>query len=137
MGFKKYLAEQFGKHPMRSALVAVTIIGSALVGGIWEATFVPATGYWNPTKQIEYLNSETEKTRKEQEEFNNRFNSLYSQFTELADRDNNGYIDFAEQVDAWKRMGQEEPFFESRGTSQFSNPTIEGLEKAIDSYKKE
>jgi hypothetical protein len=137
MGFKKYIAEQLERHPIRSALVAGTIIGTTLAGATWEVFFVPATGYWNPAKQIEYLNSEAERTRKEQEEFNNKFNSLYSQFTELADRDDNGYIDFAEQVDAWKRRGQEGPFFESRGASQFANPTIEGLEKAIDSYKQE
>lgn len=137
MGFKKYLAEQFGKHSMMRAIVVETLKASALVGGMWAITFVPATGYWNPAKQIEYLNSEAEKTRKEQEEFNNRFNSLYSQFTEFADRDDNDYIDFSEQVDAWKRMGQEGPFFESRGASQFVNPTIEGLEKAVHSYKQE
>ena len=65
------------------------------------------------------------------------YNELYNEFVKLADKDGNGYIDFTEQVDAWERAGYEGPFFESRGASQFPTPALEGLEKAVESYKQE
>lgn len=118
MGFKKYILKQFKKHPLRSGIATIVLLQSVPVVGLWEATFVPETGYWNPVKQVKY-------------------ESLYHQFINFADRDNDGCIDFAEQVDAWKRMGQKGPFFRSKGPSQFSSPTIEGLEKAVNSYKQD
>jgi len=44
-----------------------------------------------------------------------RFKVLYKEFLMRADNDNNRYIDFSEQVDAWRRLGYEGPFFESKG----------------------
>ena len=133
MGSIIYFLNPTKKHPLRNTMVG-TIIGSAvLIGGIWEAALVRETGYWNPARQIEYKNIEYEKAKKRED----RFNELHKEFLSHADRDKNGYIDFAEQVDAWRRMGYEGPFFESKGASQFPNPTLERLEKAVENYKRD
>jgi hypothetical protein len=103
MRFKEYIIEQFEKHPFRNALVTGIIIGGTLLGAIWETVFVSATGYWNPARQTEYLNAKIEKSKQKKI----KFNQLYDEFVRFADKDDNGYIDFAEQVDVWKRMGEE------------------------------
>jgi len=123
------IEEQFNKHPMRTITLSM-LTAFAIYTGVWEAYLVPKTGYWTFKKQEEYLKNRNEKAKKEYDE-------LHKEFLLNVDRDQNGYIDFAEQVDAWRRMGDEGPFFESKGALQFSDPTLEDLEKAVKSYKKE
>ncbi len=109
--------------------------------------FVIDTGHFNPAKLKEIYrerNEQRQKRQKEQsemkqreQEYRERYEGLYNQLLNLSDRDKNGYVDFAEQVSAWRRMGYfERPFIESKGI-KFPEPTLENLEKAVKSYQKE
>ena len=52
----------------------------------------------------------------------------------------NGFIEYGEQFEAWKRMGfidEKKVYFESQGNKNFPSPTIQQLEKAAESYKLE
>ena len=62
------------------------------------------------------------------------YNESYNEFINHADQDNNRYISIQEQTEAWKKLGFEGPFYESKGKSQFPKPDLSQLEKAIESY---
>jgi len=127
MGIRQFVTEQWGRHPVISQTVGAVIIATPLAWGL----FIPITGHVNPVKQYEFIQIEEEKSKQRE----HKYRELYQEVIRYADKDDNGYVSFSEQVDAWKRMGYEGPFLESQGASQFPKPELEDLEKAQESYK--
>ncbi|MBR9691897.1 hypothetical protein GOV06_03860 [Candidatus Woesearchaeota archaeon] len=84
---------------------------------------------------------ESQKARWHREALERRhYDKRYSRLMQLADTNKDksfGYVSFAEQAHAWKRMYPEEIYVESEGAKQFWKPRLGTLEKAIKSYETE
>lgn len=114
------------------------LVGCAIV---YEGAHFYMTGTLNPVKNIKHDIAHFQEAGVAQIEQERKFDEAYSMVLYCADRDHNHLIDFAEQADAWRRMGFRGPFYrpflESAGASQFPTPTLGQLEEAIERYKRE
>ena len=132
----------YEKHP-KTARLSI-IMGAATIVGIAVTVFsygirYTSTHSWNWNEQTKIINEQNIEYNDKQMQFN----QLYATFLEYADVDKKGGISFAEQADAWEKLGYKGPFFESKERdiySQFPRVTIKDiprLEKAIQIYENE
>ena len=88
----------------------------------------------NPTEQIRIKLQQTETRQIERKRYDELYNKLFG-VDGYANRDKSRGINFDERVDALRRMGFDGVYIE--GGTNFPQPTLEKLERAVRSYEVE
>ncbi|MBS3158194.1 hypothetical protein J4206_02815 [Candidatus Woesearchaeota archaeon] len=130
-GFPKHLPRYGGSHDDTKELLqflAVCYTGIAIFAiTVCSIASRIQQGTWNPIKGIQSAN---------------KYRSLYNEaeIRAAAITKPNNILDFDERVDLWNRMGYTQTFDKTKedGTfRQFPHPTLENLERALQSYDRE
>jgi len=90
-----------------------------IISGLLCASIIGGVAYWSVTQ--------AQKTHSIREAEKQAHDSLLGRFWKDADRNNDGVVTFEEQVKAYRDLGRDTLYFQSRGTGQFLPPTMEEL----------
>lgn len=146
----KQRKESFWESRVWHEISAAAIIGSFFIGGI--LAFCGGVGYlgrrletgsWNIKQQSKIRETRLEKEKREKIDYPIYLNKLFGQ-NGYADINHDGILSFEEKVIAWQKMGYTNRLYDSardgpagdwREGATFPRPTLQELEKAVQSYE--